>query len=261
MKIVVLVKEVPDTFGDRELDLTTFRVVRGSGDAVIDEINDRALELALRYKDSEKDTEVVLMSMAPQGATANIRKRLAAGAGSAVHLVDDAFAGSDALATARALAVAMANEGFDLVIAGNSSTDGGGGVIPSMIAELLEVPSATSISSVSIDSEGVSGVRVEDHEVLGVRTGLPAIISVTEDAPEARFASFKGIMSAKRKPYRLVTAAETGSDPEAARTSVLTIVPRPAREAGTKVIDDGDGARLLAEYLVSERLVLERTVQ
>tara|TARA_B100000614_G_scaffold210701_1_gene193811 strand:+ start:13231 stop:13629 length:399 start_codon:yes stop_codon:yes gene_type:complete len=127
MKILVLVKEVPDTWGDRELNLETGLAARGASESVLDEIGERALEVALSYADEHADTEVVVVSVAPESAAATIRKGLAMGAASAVHVVDDALIGADLGLTSQVLAAAIEKTGFDLVIAGNQSTDGVGG--------------------------------------------------------------------------------------------------------------------------------------
>ena len=140
MKIVVLVKEVPDTWGDRKLNLETGLADRAASETVIDEIGERSLEVALRYADTNAGTEVVVLSMAPEGSAATVRKGLAMGAGSAIHVADEALRGADLGLTAEVLAAAIRRTGFDLVIAGNLSTDGSGGVIGAMVAELLDVP-------------------------------------------------------------------------------------------------------------------------
>ena len=129
MRIVVLVKEVPDTYGDRRLSLETGLADRGAGEAVLDEIGERALEVALSYADTTPDTEVVLLSMTPESAAGTVRKGLAMGAGSAVQVVDEGLLGADVGLTAEVLAAALRRTGFDLVIAGNQSTDGVGGAI------------------------------------------------------------------------------------------------------------------------------------
>ena len=95
MRILVLVKEVPDTWGDRVLNLETGLADRGASDAVIDEIGERSLEVALSYADANPGTEVVVVMMAPESATGSVRKALAMGAASAVHVVDDALLGAD----------------------------------------------------------------------------------------------------------------------------------------------------------------------
>ncbi|WP_430646233.1 electron transfer flavoprotein subunit beta/FixA family protein [Agromyces sp. GXS1127] len=258
MKIIVLVKEVPDTYGDRKLDLETGLADRAASEAVLDEIGERALEVALAYADVHADTEVVVMSMAPDGAAATIRKGLAMGAASAVHIADPALAAADLGLTARALAAAIRRTGFDLVVTGNLSTDGSGGVLPAMLAELLEVPNATALSSVEIADGSVSGTRVSDGATMRVSAPLPAVVSITEALPDARFPNFKGIMAAKKKPFETLSAADLGIDPEdlSAAWSIMTaIAEKPPRAAGTKITDEGDGGSRIAEFLIENRLV------
>lgn len=255
MKIVVLIKEVPDTWGERRLDLETGLVDRAASASVLDEIDERAVEAALAHADAHPGTEVVVLTMAPASATATVRKALAMGATSAVHIVDDALRGADLLLTADVLAAAIRRTGFDLVVAGNLSTDGGGGVVPAMVAELLGVPQLTALSSLEVTDDAVSGDRVSDAGTMRVSAPLPAVVSVTEALPEGRFTTFKGIMAAKKKPYETLDAAEVGveaEDPAQARYIMLAVAERPPREAGTKIVDEGDAGEKLAAYLVAE---------
>ncbi|WEG08274.1 electron transfer flavoprotein subunit beta/FixA family protein [Microbacterium horticulturae] len=257
MKIIVLVKEVPDTYGDRKLDLETGLADRAASESVLDEISGRALEVALSYADKNAGTEVVVLSMAPESAQATIRKGLAMGAGTAVQIVDEALLGADLGLSAEALAAAIREIGFDLVIAGNQSTDGSGGVLPSMIAELLDVPQATSLNSVEITDTAVSGERAIDGGTANVTAQLPAVISITERLPDARFPNFKGIMAAKKKPYETKTLADLGvdaADPAASRSIMIAVSEKPARSAGTKIVDEGDAGVKLAEFLIQNRL-------
>jgi electron transfer flavoprotein beta subunit len=257
MKIIVLVKEVPDTYGDRKLNLETGLADRGASEAVIDEIGERALELALKYADAHEGTEVAILSLAPEAATATIRKGLAMGAGSATHVCDEALRGADLGLTAETLAAAIRRIGFDLVITGNVSTDGSGGMIPAMLAELLEAPHATGLSVVEIGDGTVSGSRPVESGVQTVSAKLPAVISITEALPGARFPNFKGIMAAKKKSLELLTLADLGitaDDPEAARSIMLTVAEKPPRAAGVKIIDQGDAGEKLADFLVENRL-------
>lgn len=257
MKIVVLVKEVPDTYGDRKLNLETGLADRAASDTVLDEIGERALEVALSHADANAGTEVVVLSMSPESAAATVRKGLAMGASSAVQLVDEALAGADLGLTAEALAAALQHIGYDLVIAGNESTDGSGGVLPAMIAELLDVPNATSLNSVEIADGEVRGERASDHGTMRVTAELPAVISITEALPDARFPNFKGIMAAKKKPFTTLSLAELGVDAEtteASRSIMISLGEKPPRTAGTKIVDEGDAGERLAEYLVQNRL-------
>jgi electron transfer flavoprotein beta subunit len=259
MKIVVLVKQVPDTWGERKLDIATGRVDRSSSDRVIDDVNERAIEVALSYKDSSKATEVVLVSMGPSTATEVLRKGLSMGADAAIHVLDDGLAGSDVSATARVLAAAVKNLDADLIVAGNESTDGRGGVIPAMLAEHLHVPHVTFLSSVDVTETTVTGIRSTESGTITVHATLPAVISVTEQAPEARFPGFKGIMSAKKKPLTTASLSDLGlgADQFAAsgRSVVVSTIERPARSVGRKIVDDGNAAKELADFLAAGHLI------
>ena len=254
MKIVVLVKQVPDTGEERILDASTGRVDRDANDPVIDEISERALEAALSVKDLDKSTEVVVLSMGPADASKAIRKALSMGADSGIHILDDALEGADATLTAQVLAAALRNADADLVITGNESTDGRGGVVPAMIAERLNIPLLGSLSTVNIDPSRISGQRRNDEGTQEVSADLPAIISVTESFAEARFPNFKGIMGAKRKPVSTLAAAELGVN-AMARTSISSVETRAPRSAGTTIIDEGQAAAQLVDFLTTNRLI------
>ncbi|MDJ0355548.1 electron transfer flavoprotein subunit beta/FixA family protein [Paenarthrobacter sp. PH39-S1] len=275
MKIVVLVKQVPDTAEERKLDLTTGLLDRDAGDSVVDEINERALEVALRVKDANKSTEVVVMTMGPDGATQALRKALSMGADSGVHILDDSLAGADTKRTAAALAAGLKVTGFDIVLAGNESTDGRGGVVPAMVAEHLALPLLGSLVSAEITEGAVRGVRQGEGGTLNVHAALPAIVTVTESSAEARFPNFKGILTAKRKPVTTLSVADLGSadlgsaelggagltgfgpgaDARVGSTVIVSTTERTARAAGRKIVDDGTAATELAEFLVANRLV------
>ncbi|KQZ85204.1 electron transfer flavoprotein subunit beta [Microbacterium sp. Root166] len=257
MKIVVLVKEVPDTYGERKLSLETGLAERGASEAVLDEIGERALEVALSFADTVPGTEIVVLSMTAESAAATVRKGLAMGASSAVQIADPALRGADLGLTAQVLAAAVQRTGFDLVIGGNLSTDGTAGVIPAMVAELLAVPAATGLSEVTIADASVSGVRVSDGATMQVTSPLPAVISITEALPDARFPNFKGIMAAKKKPFETLTLADLRLDADesgVARSIMVDIAEKPPRAAGVKITDEGDGGDRLAQYLVDNRL-------
>lgn len=141
MKILVLAKQVPDTWQERELSLDTGWVVRdGAAEPVPDEISERVMEVALGWRDAGTDAEIVALTVGPEDSSKTLRKMLAMGADAAVQVTDDALVGSDAVETARVIAAAVEREGADLVLAGTVSTDGGTGVVPAMVAELLDRP-------------------------------------------------------------------------------------------------------------------------
>ena len=227
---------------------------------VLDEINERALEAALSYKDSRKDTSVTVLSMGPEGVTPALRTCLAMGADTAIHVVDEGLAGADLVRTSMVLAAALRVADFDLVIAGNESTDGRGGVLPAMVAAHLGVPMLGFLSSVEIGETEVSGRQGTEYGSASIHATLPAMISVTERFAEGRFPSFKGIMTAKKKSLSRVSMSELGIDPATSfdglgHSLVVTTQERPARVAGTKIVDAGDAGVELAEFLASRRLI------
>jgi electron transfer flavoprotein beta subunit len=259
MDIAVLIKQVPDTWSERTLRESDWTLDRQAADAIIDEIDTRGIEAALQLVEKHGG-QVTVVTMGPERATEAMRKALAMGADKAVHIVDDGFAGSDALQTSAALAAAIRTISVDLVIAGNESTDGRTGSVPSMLAERLGLPQVTSIRTLEIDGGTLRAERVWDGGYSEVTATLPAVISVTEKINEPRYPGFKGIMAAKKKPVSTLGIGDLGLDPATiglanASTVVVDGAPRPPRESGEKVIDDGSGGTRVAEYLVAARLI------
>ncbi|RCW45185.1 electron transfer flavoprotein beta subunit [Halopolyspora algeriensis] len=260
MNIVVLVKQVPDTWSERKLSDADHTLDRASADAVLDEINERAVEEALLAKEAQGG-EVTVVCMGPERANEAIRKALSMGADSAVHVSDEALHGSDAVQTARTLAAAIGTlESVDLVIAGNESTDGRAGAVPAMVAELLGWPQLTYARKLDTDGQSVSIERESDAGVATVEANLPALVSVTEKINEPRYPSFKGIMAAKKKPVSTLSVADVGLSADevglgSAPTQVVSSAPAPPKEAGVKVTDEGEGGVQIVEFLSGQKLV------
>ena len=264
LRIVVCVKQVPDTWSEKRLDPTDQTLDRAAADGVIDELDTYAVEEALRVKEANEGSTVVVLTMGPAGAADTVRKALSMGADEAVHVVDDALHGSDALATSLVLAKAIERTGFDLVVLGSESTDARMGVVPAMLAERLGVPQATLASKVEIDaSSDPATVRVDRQTDAGqavVSAQLPAVISVLEKINEPRYPSFKGIMAAKTKPTATWSLADLGIDASsvglaAAATAVVDATQRPPRGEHTIIKDDGDAGSRIADFLVSRKLL------
>ncbi|OLT48543.1 electron transfer flavoprotein subunit beta [Saccharomonospora sp. CUA-673] len=258
--IVVLVKQVPDTYSERKLNESDHTLDRESADAVIDEINERAVEEALKIKEAGEG-EVTVLCVGPDRATDAIRKALSMGADKAIHVSDEALQGSDLIATAKVIAGALGKvDGYDLVIAGNEASDGRGGAIPAMIAELAGLPQLTHAREVTVDGSTIKVVRETEDGLTNLEASLPAVVSVTEKINEPRYPSFKGIMAAKKKPVETLTVGDLGVDTadlglSGAASTVLEAAPKPPRAAGERVEDDGDGGTKVAEYLVGQKLI------
>ncbi len=261
MNIVVCVKYVPDSTGDRrfEADNTVDRV---GVDGLLSELDEYAVEQALQIKEnSSDDVEVTVLSVGPEQATDAIRKALQMGADKGVHVVDEGIAGSDAPATSLVLAEAIKKLPHDLVVCGMASTDGSMGVVPAMLAERLAVPAVTLGSEVKVDGTTVTIRRDGDTSTDTVEGSMPLVLSVTDQSGEARYPSFKGIMAAKKKPMETWSLGDLGVDAEqvglsAAWSVVESTEARPPRSKGEVVTDeDGSGATALVEFLASKKFI------
>ncbi len=176
------------------------------------------------------------------------------GADKAVIVEDEGLRGSDALSTARVLAKAIADEGFDLVIAGTESTDGYSGVVPQMLAELLDVPALTYATSVDTDGDDVTIHRQTATGYDVVATQLPAVVSVTAGVVEPRYPTFKGIMDAKKKPVETMTLSDVGVETSDDQ-KVTGIVAAPERAAGRVIEDDGEAFTEIVKLLEEKKVI------
>ena len=267
MKIAVCVKYVPDATGDRhfEDDKTVDRV---GVDGLLSELDEYAVEQALQIKEKAQnpdEVEVTALCVGPDSALDAVRKALQLGADQGVHVVDDAIAGSDAIATSLVLAKAVqrGSEGtpYDLVMCGMASTDGSMSVVPAMLAERLSLPQLTLASKVETQGDQVRIQRDGDVATEVVGGTMPLVISVTDQSGEARYPSFKGIMAAKKKPLETLSLSDLGVDAgdvglSVAWTEVAETTARPPREAGEIVTDEeGSGAKALADFLAAKKFI------
>ena len=261
MNIVVLVKQVPDTWAERKLDPSDSTLDRDSVDAVMNEIDEYAVEEALRLKESQGG-EVTVLCMGPERAVETIRKALAMGADKAVHVTDEALAGSCAVQTSEVLAKALGTleDGYDLVLLGSESTDARLSIMAPLLAERLGVPQLSNARKVTAEDGKIVIERQTDYGYDLVEGSTPAVVSVVEKTNEPRYPSFKGIMAAKKKPLTTVAVADLGLDAsavglESATNQVADFTDRPPKQAGEKITDEGDGGAKLAEYLVAEKII------
>jgi electron transfer flavoprotein beta subunit len=268
MNIVVCVKHVPDATADRhfEGDKTVDRV---GVDGLLSELDEYAVEQALQIKEKQgegAEVTVTALCVGPEGAVDAVRKALQMGVDQGVHVVDDAIAGSDAIATSLVLAEAIkkigsAEGGPDLIVCGMASTDGEMSVVPAMLSERLGLPQVTFASVVETQGDQIRAKRDGDAATEVIGATLPVVLSVTDQTGEARYPSFKGIMAAKKKPLEVYSLGDLGVSADqvglsAAWTVVEETTARPPRTAGEIVKDeDGSGAKALADFLASKKFI------
>ena len=259
MNIVVCVKQVPDTWAEKRLSDQDKTVDRDGVDGVMNELDEYAVEEALRIKEAQGG-EVTVLTMGPDKSVETIRKALSMGADKAVHLVDASLHGSDALATSYAMAKALGTIEHDLVILGVESTDARMSVLPAMLAERLGASQLTFARKVEVGSGTVKIERQTDTGYDVVEAPTPAVVSVVEKINEPRYPSFKGIMAAKKKPLTTLSLADAGIESDkvgfaGSGTEVAEFAPRPPKQAGQIVKDEGDGGSKLAEFLASQKFI------
>ncbi|MCE5292793.1 MAG: electron transfer flavoprotein subunit beta/FixA family protein [Nocardiaceae bacterium] len=256
--IVVLIKQVPDYESEKKLN-SDFTLDRSEG-GPLDEINERAVEEALQIKEAQGG-EVTVLAVGPDKANDAVRKALSMGADKAIHVSDPAIAGSDAVQTAYILATAIGTvEGAELVIAGNTSGDGAIGAVPAIVADYLGLPALTHVRKLTVSGGTITAERETEEGVFTLESAAPAVVSVGEAINTPRFPSFKNIMAAKKKEIQKLTLADLGIDASvvggaAAASAVTNATPKPPREAGQRVTDEGEGGNQIAQYLVSNKII------
>ncbi|WKD59437.1 electron transfer flavoprotein subunit beta/FixA family protein [Corynebacterium caspium] len=259
--IVVLVKHVPDTWSTKALNADN-TLDRLSVDSVLDEINEFAVEQALRLRDDNPgaNIQVVALTMGPAGAEEALRKALAMGVDDALHICDEALAGSDVLATSWTLNSALNTlSDISLIIAGNASSDGSMGALPGIIAEYRAIPALTQVRDLKLVDGKIQAVREDPHGIYEVSASLPAVVSVTDQNAKPRFPNFKGLMAAKKHPIKTLSIADIGVQPTQvgaahAATAVLAANMRSAREAG-EVIGAAGAVPKITDLIIAENLL------
>ena len=263
MKIVVTVKQVPDTNAEKTFDPATKRLNRSSIENVLNPFDEYAIEEALRIKEAVGgDTTVTILTMAPASGADVVRKALGMGADNAVLLSDDAIGGSDSMVTAYLLAQTLTHIGFDLILSGTQSTDSACSVVSAAIAERLGVPCVTYVKKMSVKDGTIEAQRETESGYLRVSAPLPAFVSVTKAINEPRYPTLKGIMGAKKKEIKTPTLADIGADTSkigetGSKTKVEIIAPVGARQKGDviTVSDAKEGAKQILDFLIAKKVV------
>ncbi len=259
MKIAVCVKEVPEAGAARRIDPQTLRLDR-SGEAALNTFDVNAVEEALRVKESQGEAEVVVVSLGPARALDSLRKALAMGADRAILVADDGAAGSDLVATSRALAKALEREQADLVLFGQQSSDSDGAVLWAAVADRLRLPLISQAAELTVAEGKATVKRQTEFGYDRIEAPLPAVVAVSDAINEPRYPSLKGIMGAKSKPQETIGLGDiglSGSDvgDEGSRTEVLALGDPPARGESRKLEDDGTGAQQILDFLVEKKLI------
>jgi electron transfer flavoprotein beta subunit len=256
MKIAVCIKQVPTRDWQPRLDDARTWIREQDASFEMNEPDAYALEESLRLKEKHGG-EVVVCSAGPARVAQVLREALARGADRAIHVESDALAAADAFVVAGALAGAMKDEAFDLVLTGLQSDDQGSAQTGVILAEALGMPHATIIMEIQIDpGDAARAIRVK-RELEGgwfqwVAMPLPALLTIQSGINQLRYATLKGIMGAKKKEIRKSPAPAA----VAPRQTIVALYP-PEKSKKTQMIT---GAPAVAAKELVRRLREEARV-
>ena len=253
MKIAVCLKQVPARDWPPRVNEDATWVRDQDATFEVNEPDAYALEAGLRLKE-QHGGEVVVCSAGPARVSQALREALARGADRAIHVEDDALAAADAWAVAGALASAMRDEAFDLVLTGLQSDDQGSAQTGVMLAAMLGIASATIVMDVDVRPPAVRVKReLEGGWFQWVELPLPALVTIQSGINQLRYATLKGIMAAKKKEIRKV-APPAGL----ASRQRVTRLHVPEKQKQTQMISGGpaEAARALVKALRDDARVL-----
>ncbi|MFW6113906.1 MAG: electron transfer flavoprotein subunit beta/FixA family protein [Actinomycetota bacterium] len=216
MNMVVCVKRVPDTAeSEVHIDASEKDIDKSRLSFGINECDNYAVEEAIQIKE-RLDGNISIISLGGKESDEVIRMALAKGGDEALRLEDDAFAGGDALAVAKALAAAIKGMEYDIVFTGALTDDDGFAAVGVALAELLGVPHATYVKDIEILEDGKKarvGRELEGGLMEYLEIELPCVLGIQTGINEPRYASFKGIKQAAKKEIALKSASDLGLDP------------------------------------------------
>ena len=253
MKIAVCIKQVPTRDWQPRLNDDKTWIREQDASFEMNEPDAYALEEALRLKEKHQG-EVVVCSAGPARVAQVIREALARGADRAIHVEDDGLASADAFVTCDALAAAMKDEQFDLILTGLQSDDQGFAQVGVILAERLGRPHATIIMEVQVQDSSLRVKReLEGGWFQWVAMPLPAVLTIQSGINQLRYATLKGIMAAKKKEIR--KAAPAGA--AASRQKILSLyVPEKGKKTQMLGGSPAEAAKELVRKLRDEARVL-----
>ena len=260
MKIVVCIKQVPATGADKRYT-DDLRLERTGVEAIINPLDEYAIEQALRLVDDGTVNQVTYLSMGPEQASEALRRALAMGGDDAVLVTDAALAGADEWATARVLAAALDKLAPDVALMGMASDDARGSLVPGAVAAMRDVPLLSYGSELRLGDGAAQVRRLSATGFDWIAAPLPVVATVTDQVGEPRYASLKGIMAAKRKSLETWSLDDVGLGADelagAALTKVTDARPPEAKPPTERIegLPAAEAATKIADWLEQRKLI------
>src|SRR5919106_4254877 len=260
MKIVVTIKQVPATGADKRY-ADDLRLDRASVEAIINPLDEYAIEQALRLVDAGSVDAVTYLSMGPPPAAEALRRALAMGGDDAVLVTDDALVGADEWATAKVLAPALDGLAPDVALRGMASDDARGSLVPGAVAAMRGLPLLSYGSELKLADGEARVRRLAATGFDWIAAPLPVVASVTDQVGEPRYASLKGIMAAQRKPLETWSLGDldlSEADLSGAALTRVTDARPPEAKPETERIENlppAEAATKIADWLAARKLI------
>ena len=260
MKIVVCIKQVPATGADKRYT-DDLRLDRASVEAIINPLDEYAIEQALRLLDDGVVESISYLSMGPEQAGEALRRALAMGGDEAILVTDPALTGADEWGTAKVLAAALDKLAPDVALMGMASDDARGSLVPGAVAAMRDVPLLSYGSELALTDGEARVRRLSATGFDWISAPLPVVATVTDQVGEPRYASLKGIMAAKRKPMETWSLADVGLAADDLHGSALTQVtdarPPEAKPPTERIENMGpdEAAAKIADWLAARKLI------
>jgi electron transfer flavoprotein beta subunit len=260
VKIVVCIKQVPATGADKRYT-ADLRLDRAAAEAIINPLDEYAIEQALRLVDDGAVDVLTYLSMGPEQAAEALRRALAMGGDDAVLITDPALAGADEWATAKVLAAALDKLAPDVSLMGMASDDARGSLVPGAVAAMRDLPLLSYGSELKLADGEARVRRLTATGFDWIAAPLPVVATVTDQVGEPRYASLKGIMAAKRKPLETWSLADLGLSADELKGGALTKVTdarQPEAKGPTERIENlpaAEAATKIADWLAARKLI------
>lgn len=260
MKIVVCIKQVPDT-NEVKLDPVTGTLIRDGVPSIINPDDKAGLEAALTLKDSI-GAEVAVITMGPPQADAVLREAMAMGADTAYLVTDRAFGGADTLATSTTLAAAIKKLDYDLIITGRQAIDGDTAQVGPQIAEHLNIPNVSYAEDIKVEGNSVIIKRQYEDRYHTVKVQMPCLITALGEMNQPRYMTPGGIFDAIREKQVIVwnrpdlDVADEAIGLKGSPTKVAQSFPKSVKSAGVKVtLDPEESADYIMERLKEKFII------
>lgn len=239
MKIIVCVKQVPDTT-EVKIDPQTNTLIRTGIPVIINPDDKSGIEAALELRDQVEGSTVTVVCMGPPQAEMALREALSMGCDEAVLISGRQFGGSDTLATSTIISAALKKLGYDLIITGRQAIDGDTAQVGPQIAEHLKIPQVSYVEKITPEGESLIVLRQYEDRYHKIRVKLPCLLTAIQDLAKPRYMTVGGIMDAAEKPIKLLDydALADLLDPAAiglkgSPTNVVRSFTKEAKSQGT----------------------------